>query len=52
MLTGEINVRGVLRTKSPTGDDPLSPARVQLLVFTVATAGTYLGWFDLDDTRP
>ena len=44
MLTGDINVRGLLRTKSPTGDDSLSPARVQLLVFTIVTAGTYLGW--------
>ena len=42
LLTGEINTRGVLRTKSPTGDHELSPARVQLLIFTLATAGTYL----------
>jgi len=42
LLTGEINTRGVLRTKSPTGDDEISPARVQLLLFTLATAGTYL----------
>ena len=45
LLTGAINISGILRTKSPTGeDDSISPARVQLLVFTVATAGTYLGW--------
>lgn len=44
LLTGGINVRGVLRTKSPTGDDSISPARVQLLVFTLAAAGIYLGW--------
>jgi len=44
LLTGDINSRGVLRTKSPTGEDSISPARVQLLVFTLATAGTYLGW--------
>jgi hypothetical protein len=45
MLTGNINTHGVLRTKSPTGgDDSLSPARVQLLVFTLAAAGIYLGW--------
>lgn len=44
LLTGGINVRGLLRTKSPTGDDSISPARVQLLVFTVVAAGTYLGW--------
>lgn len=42
LLTGDINTRGVLRTKSPTGDDEISPARVQLLLFTLATAGTYL----------
>jgi hypothetical protein len=44
LLTGTINTQGVLRTKSPDGDDSLSPARVQLLVFTLAAAGTYLGW--------
>jgi hypothetical protein len=42
LLTGEINTSGVLRTKSPSGDNELSPARVQLLLFTLATAGTYL----------
>jgi hypothetical protein len=42
LLTGDINTRGVLRTKSPFGDDTISPARVQLLLFTLATAGTYL----------
>jgi hypothetical protein len=44
LLTGAINVHGVLRTKSPSGDDSISPARVQLLIFTLAAAGTYLGW--------
>ena len=44
LLTGDINVHGVLRTKSPTGDDSISPARVQLLIFTLAAASTYLGW--------
>lgn len=45
LLTGDINIRGLLRTKSPTGDDDsISPARVQLLIATIATAGTYLGW--------
>jgi len=44
LLTGGINVHGVLRTKSPTGEDTISPARIQLLVFTLAAAGTYLGW--------
>jgi len=42
LLTGEINTRGVLRTKSPSGDHEISPARVQLLLFTLAAAGTYL----------
>ncbi len=42
VLTGEINTRGLLRTKSPTGEDSISPARVQLLVFTLAAAGNFL----------
>jgi len=42
IVTGEINTRGLLHTKSPTGDHELSPARVQLLLFTLATAGNYL----------
>lgn len=44
MMTGGINVYGVLRTKSPTGDHSISPARVQLLISTLAAAGIYLGW--------
>ncbi|MEO7682806.1 MAG: hypothetical protein ABIU86_02620 [Gemmatimonadaceae bacterium] len=44
LITGGINVHGVLRTKSPTGDHSISPARVQLLISTLAAAGIYLGW--------
>lgn len=42
LLTGEINTRGVLHIKSPTGEDEISPARIQLLIFTLAVAGMYL----------
>jgi hypothetical protein len=42
LLTGSINTSGLLRSKSPTKDETVSPARVQLLIFTLATAGTYL----------
>lgn len=42
LLTGSINTSGLLHSKSPTGQESISPARVQLLLFTLATAGTYL----------
>ena len=43
LVTGSINTGGLLHSKSPTGQETISPARVQLLLFTLATAGTYLG---------
>jgi hypothetical protein len=42
LVTGSINTTGLLRSKSPRSDESISPARVQLLVFTLATAGSYL----------
>jgi hypothetical protein len=42
LLTGSINTTGLLRSKSPQRDESISPARVQLLIFTLATAGSYL----------
>ena len=42
LLNGSINTNGLLRSKSPSKMESTSPARVQLLIFTVATAGTYL----------
>lgn len=40
LLTGEINTRGLFDTKSGRGN---SPARVQMLLATLAGAGWYLG---------
>ena len=42
LLTGSINTTGLLRSKSRTKNESVSPARIQLLIFTLATAGTYL----------
>lgn len=42
LLTGSINTTGLLRSKSPQRDESISPARVQLLIFTLVTAGSYL----------
>ena len=42
LLTGSINTSGLLHGKSPAGQESISPTRVQLLLFTLATAGTYL----------
>jgi hypothetical protein len=38
LLTGRINTRGLLSEKTSTGIGPVSPARVQLLLFTLAIA--------------
>lgn len=43
LLTGGINTRGLLDGKSGAGRGSISPARVQLLISTLAAAGTYLG---------
>ena len=40
LLNGAINTRGLLRDKGP--DKAISPVRVQLLLATVAGAGSYL----------
>jgi hypothetical protein len=42
LLTGSINTTGLLQSKSPQRDESISPARVQLLILTLVTAGTYL----------
>ncbi len=41
LLTGQINTRGLLMKKE--GDRSFSPARVQLLLATLAAASQYLG---------
>ena len=38
LLTGRINMRGLLREKTAAGLGKVSPARVQLLLFTFAMA--------------
>lgn len=43
LVTGGINVRGLLLVKRPAGPRELSPARVQMLVATLATAAAYAG---------
>ena len=48
MLTGGINVRGVLRVKDGSGR--LSPGRIQLLLFTVVGAMAYLSGVSGDGT--
>lgn len=42
LLTGSINSRGLLHSKSPSNKGSVSPARIQLLIFTLAIAGNYL----------
>jgi hypothetical protein len=41
-VTGGINLRGLLVVKRPAGRRELSPARVQMLVATFATAAAYM----------
>lgn len=43
LLTGGVNLRGLLFVKRPSGPRELSPARVQMLLATLATAATYAG---------
>ena len=43
LLTGRINMHGLLRAKFPSGAGDVSPARVQLLLATIGAAVTYLG---------
>ena len=43
LLTGAINVRGMLRSKNPRGKAVYSPERVQLLVITIAAALYLIG---------
>lgn len=40
LFNGGIRLRGLLRDTSPRGD--FSPARLQMLVFTLAAAGQYM----------
>ena len=42
--TGRISLEGLLRSKGPRhcSERPFSPARLQLLLFTVTVAATYL----------
>jgi hypothetical protein len=42
VLSGGINTRGLLRRKGSADDVEASPERVQLLLSTIAMAGTYL----------
>jgi hypothetical protein len=42
IAVGEISLAGLLTTKEPGGGSTFSPARLQLLIFTVVVAGTYL----------
>jgi hypothetical protein len=42
LLTGAINTRGLLRVKAPRAREELSPARVQLLLASLAVAGAWL----------
>lgn len=41
LLNGEINTEGLLRRKGGKDNAGVSPERVQLLISTLATAGTY-----------
>lgn len=42
IVTGEIPLAGLLDTKEPDGQAAFSPARLQMLIFTVVIAGYYL----------
>jgi hypothetical protein len=42
IAVGEISLAGLLATKEPGGGSTFSPARLQLLIFTVVVAGNYL----------
>ena len=43
LLVGRINMRGLLHGRRRDGSEYFSPERVQLLIGTLAFAGTYLG---------
>jgi hypothetical protein len=43
MMTGRINMAGVLSGKDPNNPNQTSPERVQLLLATIAAAATYMG---------
>jgi hypothetical protein len=43
VVIGEISLAGLLYSKDPGGRAAFSPARLQLLIFTVAVAAHYLG---------
>jgi hypothetical protein len=40
--SGRIRLDGLLRTKEPDGESTFSPARLQLLIFTIVVAARYL----------
>ena len=42
LVVGEIALGGLLYSKDPDGRSTFSPARLQLLIFTVAVAARYL----------
>jgi hypothetical protein len=42
IVIGEISLAGLLDAKQPDGRPTFSPARLQLLIFTVVIAGYYL----------
>ena len=42
LLSGEMNIAGLLRRKGGTDKVDASPERVQLLLSTIAMAGTYM----------
>jgi hypothetical protein len=43
MMTGRINMTGVISGKDPKNPNQTSPERVQLLLATLAAAASYLG---------
>jgi len=43
LLTGRINLAGVMSQKDPNNPDQTSPERVQLLLATIALSASYLG---------
>lgn len=50
LVSGRIDLRGLLRNKSPASGGELSPTRVQLLTLTLAAAFTYIAL--LPSTEP
>lgn len=51
LVTGEISLAGLLDSKEPGGRSVFSPARLQLLIFTVVVAAKYLHDVVVDPRR-